>query len=113
MATHTRLQLVPREADTEEATTRHTHRRQVLHQEHRVSPGDTASPEDMVSRSSSRRTDSHRRAIKGVAVVTKAMPPNRTLVDHHVLVREVRRILASRSGHDGSRHSGVGSVFGW
>lgn len=108
MAAHTRLQLVPRGADTEEATTKDTRRQEVLHQEHRVSPEDMASLEDTVSRSSSRGTDSHRRATKGVAVVTKAMPLNRTLVDHHVLVREVLRILASRSGHDGSRYGAAG-----
>lgn len=108
MAARTRLQLVPRGADMEEATTKDTRRREVLHQEHMVSPEDTASLEDTVNHSSSRATDSRRRAIKGVAVVTKGMPLTRTLVDHHLLVREVRRILASPSGHDSTRHGAAG-----
>lgn len=85
---------------TEEATTKGMRRLQALRRVHTVSQEDTASPEDMVSR---------REDIKEVAD-TKEMSLSRTLADHHLLAREVQRILVSQSGHDTSYHSAIGSV---
>lgn len=56
---------------------------------------------------------SRQRATKAAAVGTKGVPLRLTLADHRLLVKEVlvlriyRRILASRSGHDGSLDGAV------